>query len=271
MSLLNDIFEHPLEPGYADVAARRAQTGEASTQSRRISLLLLATSLLIALLFTMASSQLRRSADVLSAERSTLLARIQDYSNHTDDLEHRVANLEQENVRLQANQLQGADSSRELAESLARVQAVTGTVAVVGPGVEITVDNPPQDANGSRDPQDISRVLDVDLQRVVNGLWAAGAEAVSINGQRLTALSAIRSANDVVLVNYRPLNPPYSILAVGDPKALAARFLDGSGGQWLQTISSLYSIKFEVSTEDNLKLPGRTGGTLRHVDLGDDQ
>ncbi|CAM5647734.1 membrane protein [Streptomyces purpurascens] len=53
------------------------------------------------------------------------------------------------------------------------------------------------------------------MQRVVNGLWESGAEAVSINGQRLTALSAMRAAGDAILVDNKPLVPPYTVLAVG--------------------------------------------------------
>jgi uncharacterized protein YlxW (UPF0749 family) len=69
------------------------------------------------------------------------------------------------------------------------------------------------------------RVRDADLQDVVNGLWAAGAEAVAVDGQRLTALSAIRSAGESVLVDLRPLSPPYTVEAVGDPAALEVGFV----------------------------------------------
>ena len=62
---------------------------------------------------------------------------------------------------------------------------------------------------------DVSRVLDVDLQSVVNALWAAGAEAIAINGQRLTATSTIRAAGDAVLVDYRPVTSPYEVAAIG--------------------------------------------------------
>ena len=49
-------------------------------------------------------------------------------------------------------------------------------------------------------------MLDRDLQVIVNGLWAAGAEAIAVNGQRLTACSAIRSAGEAILVDFRPLS-----------------------------------------------------------------
>ena len=51
----------------------------------------------------------------------------------------------------------------------------------------------------------------------MNGLWSVGAEAIAVNGQRLTAQSAIRSAAGAILVNYRPLKPPYRVEAIGPP------------------------------------------------------
>ena len=62
---------------------------------------------------------------------------------------------------------------------------------------------------------DVSRVLDVDLQSVVNGLWAGGAEAVAVNGQRLTALTTIRAAGSAILVDFRPVTSPYEVSAIG--------------------------------------------------------
>ncbi len=76
---------------------------------------------------------------------------------------------------------------------------------------------------------DDGRVLSKDLQVVTNALWEAGAEAISINGQRLTARSAIRFAGDAILVNYRPLTRPYVISAIGDPQNLQVEFADNRG------------------------------------------
>jgi uncharacterized protein YlxW (UPF0749 family) len=89
-------------------------------------------------------------------------------------------------------------------------------------------------------------VLDRDLQDVVNGIWAAGAEAVSVNGIRLTALTAIRSAGEAILVDFRPLSPPYEIEAIGDPGALEVGFLDGPAGRRFTAYTSLYGLRLET-------------------------
>ncbi len=108
------------------------------------------------------------------------------------------------------------------------------------------------------------RVLDTDLQRLLNGLWAAGAEAVSVNGQRLTQLTAVRSAGDAILVAYRPLSPPYVVLAIGNPDDLEVDFVDGPGGRWFNTLEG-FGIRFTVTAEKDLKLPGASGVTLRNA------
>ena len=67
-------------------------------------------------------------------------------------------------------------------------------------------------------------MLDIDLQILVNGLWESGAEAISINGHRLSNLTAIRGAGDAITVDYRSLTRPYQIEAIGDPRTLPASF-----------------------------------------------
>jgi hypothetical protein len=108
-----------------------------------------------------------------------------------------------------------------------------------------------------------SRLHDRDLQLIVNGLWQAGAEAVAVNGQRLTALSAIRAAGDAILVDNRPLVPPYTVLAVGDEKGLPGAFQDSMGGRYLRLLEDSYGIKATVSPQRSLDLPGAVGFTLR--------
>ena len=90
-----------------------------------------------------------------------------------------------------------------------------------GPGAVVTLTDAP--VTEGEEGADVERVLDSDIQRAVNGLWSVGAEAIAVNGQRLTAQSAIRSAAGAILVNYRPLKPPYRVEAIGPPD-LAERF-----------------------------------------------
>lgn len=101
------------------------------------------------------------------------------------------------------------------------------------------------------------------MQRIVNGLWQSGAEAVSINGQRLTALSAIRAAGDAILVDNKPLGPPYTVLAVGDGQRLADRFQGSSDGQYLAALRENFGIRTKITAEDEVRLPAAPSVSVR--------
>jgi uncharacterized protein YlxW (UPF0749 family) len=129
--------------------------------------------------------------------------------------------------------------------------ATTGAESVSGPGVQVVVD----DAAATTSSGGRTQVLDVDLQALVNGLWVAGAEAVAINGHRLTGLSAIRGAGQAITVHNASLTPPYIVDAIGSPDALAARFLDTAGGQtWIDLKANL-GLRYALTTKDSLTLP----------------
>src|SRR4029453_2570615 len=131
----------------------------------------------------------------------------------------------------------------------------TGTAAVTGPGGWVIVGDPPDAESGGK-------VLDVDLQTLINGLWTVGAEAISINGHRLTNLSAIRGAGQALTGNSQPLSPPYVVDAIGDPDPMPANFLDTAAGQTWQDLQSNYGLQFSMTPIDSLSLPGRTDVTL---------
>jgi uncharacterized protein YlxW (UPF0749 family) len=107
------------------------------------------------------------------------------------------------------------------------------------------------------------RIYDRDLQAVVNALWAAGAEAISVNDQRVTSQTAIRSAGEAVLVDLRPLSPPYLLRAVGDVNVLQPAFVDSATARRFQTWTSLYGLGFDVRRSGELRLPAAGSPDLR--------
>src|SRR5699024_6146466 len=103
-------------------------------------------------------------------------------------------------------------------------------------------DSAPLPSRSGAGPGAVNRVTDGDLQIAVNGLWAAGAEAVAVNGQRVSATTAIRTAGSAVLVDFRPLSPPYEVTALGDPELLRSGVEDAETGAYLSEISTRYGI-----------------------------
>ena len=97
------------------------------------------------------------------------------------------------------------------------------------------------------------------------GALLAGAEAVAVNGQRLTSRTAIRFAGDAILVNFRPLTRPYTVEAVGDTEAMRARFAAGPGGAYLAGLQQNFGIAATIEPADSLTLPSVASTTLREA------
>lgn len=278
MTLLVEVIERPLDPGYAAAAQRRRSreaTGtEASRrgQHRRRAAVTAAMALVAGLLVTGAASALTRPSD--PDDRAALVSDIERRTADADDAAAQAASL-RARVQAQQDALLADDAGAPGRDP--GLLVASGTTAVTGPGLVVTVsDGPGAAGDGASDPRDVdpdvdARVQDGDLQRVANGLWSSGAEAVAINGQRLTAATAIRSAGGAVLVNFRPLSPPYRVEAVGSPNALAAAFALTPAARWLQALSDQYGIGVQVSTSEELELPALDAQRLYSARVPEEQ
>ena len=218
--------------------------------------------LAVGLVGTIAIVQSQEERPELAAEQAALVERVRAETAQSDALARQSGALTDEVGRLRAGQLIAGDQA--LADRIARLEVLTGAVAVTGPGLVISADDAPPGKVTGADPA--SRVLDIDLQHLVNGLWAAGAEAVSINGQRLTATTAIRSAGQAITVDYRPLARPYVVSAIGDPKTLAGRYAESDGGLWMLNLSSSHEVVYSVDGRKSLTIPGDNVTALRFAE-----
>jgi uncharacterized protein YlxW (UPF0749 family) len=270
MTLLVEVMEHPLDPGYAAAASR---TGEAGR--RRPRSLTTAVTVLVAMacgwVTTSAVVELRRPQPEAIRARAALEGEIQRRTDEVDRLQARNEALLSQIAAAQQAALAGNGAPDLLAQS-ETLGLVTGELPVTGPGLELTLDDAPGSGQqpGGVDPRQSTkaeqgRVIDHDLQVVVNGLWAAGAEAIAINGERLTALSAIRSAGQAILVDFRPLSPPYVIDAVGDPKRLESGFGEDVAGEYVKSLSNNYGIRSGMAAKTTMRLPGAGSLSLRYA------
>lgn len=254
MSLLTNVMEHSLDDGYAEASARRAESG-GLPKTLRARLGLAAGLVLAAAVVTVGAAEARVSAPVLAKERMELIDRVEAQTESVDGLERTVEALRADVQERQRKALSNGGGHDDLTGLLA------GATPVEGPGVKLVVDDAKDTAQGGDGPRessgfsDTGRVRDRDMQRVVNGLWESGAEAVAINGQRLTALSAIRAAGDAILVDNRPLVPPYTVLAVGDGDRLSTAFQDSADGQYLHALQESFGIRTRISAEESVRLP----------------
>lgn len=148
--------------------------------------------------------------------------------------------------------------ARELVNrELQKYKVLTGLAEMEGPGIVMTLhDSTLRVATTNPEELEGLMVHDYDLQRVVNELRAAGAEAVSVNGQRLVERSAIRCVGPVIHVNNVPIGAPYTIKAIGNSAVLRSGLTIPGG-----VVSGLKSLGFPVTLKEEAKLrvPAFTG------------
>ena len=173
--------------------------------------------------------------------------------DRVEDLSERLKVMETENKQLlqEINELRkkGADRARDHGQE--RLQLLAGTTDVEGAGIEIVLDdsNIPKKANEN---PTLYIIHDEDLLRVLNELRAAGAEAISINDQRIVAMSEVRCAGPTVSVNNVRSAPPYVIKAIGAPKTLTSA-LRLRGGV-VETFE-FWGIQVKIKSEDKVHIP----------------
>lgn len=258
MSLLNNLMAHPIDEGYAVAAKTRSGQGGKQIRSRHRVMLVVAAAVL-GFLLAVAAAQNYRSAPAAEKQRNELIDRVNQADDRLTDLRNHQSQLADEVRGLQASGLSNDSAGTALQQKLDDLELQTGAISVTGPGIKAVID----DAKNADDKE--GRLLDVDLQQLVNGLWTAGAEAISVNGHRLTSLTAIRGAGSAITVDYSSLTPPYTVLAIGDTATIPARFAQSSGGQWVQYLVSNFDVRMTITTEDSLLVPADATIALRYA------
>ena len=207
-------------------------------------------------LVTTAFVQTSRGAAADDAGRQALIRRVEAGRDRLADQQEDAANLQQSNTDLnQALQDLGETAQTVLGRSR-RQQAVTGFLAVTGEGVRVSVSDAPGD-----DPNQL--VKQEDLELLVNALWQAGAEAISVNGQRLTTLSAIGTSGSAIEVNSVGVASPYTVLAIGDSRTLQARFYETTTGLQFDAIADQFGFSYRIDNAGRLEISGRSERQLQ--------
>ncbi|WP_422769555.1 DUF881 domain-containing protein [Plantactinospora sp. WMMC1484] len=259
---LTELFRNPLDAGYVDAAARRADSGPATgwrrSVPRAVSLL---TLVVLGLLLSVAYRQTMAAEPSRSNARAGLVEQIKQREAENAALTARADGLRAEVARQRDAALSGS-----AAANLRNLEAATGLGRVRGDGLVVRVADAPvtSDAVTGAGGTNLGRVLDRDLQDIANALWSAGAEAIAINGQRLTAMSTIRAAGGAILVDFKPVIGPYEVSAIG-PGQLERRFRDSAAARLMESVSEEYGTSFEFRGVDDLTLPAATEPRLRYA------
>lgn len=270
MSLLRDMLDNPLDAGYQARADRRRDDEPPSRAPwwQRVAVVLACAALAAAAVWS--AKELRRPAGELTSARTLLTEQIAERTEEGEALRAQNARISEEIDALREQSLGATDP--ELLERLTQLGVASGATPVQGPGLVITLDDSSAAKQGLPNSEQ-GRVQDVDLQVVVNGLWAAGAEAIAVNDKRLSATSAIRSAGQVILVDLDTVAPPYRIEAVGDSADLQVGLARTNAVQHMTALQEAYGIPVTTESAEDLRVPRAGTVTLRFaepVPEGDD-
>ena len=274
-SLLDQVLAETLDPAYrqaADARAARdaleAPPGQPRRGRRRpatlVGLTMLVTGVLLAVAYHQAAAGLQGREQI----RAALVADIQRESAAGDRIAAQLEDVEQDVGATRDRLLESTTEGQRALERLEAARTAAAALPVTGPGLLITLADAEQDADqdpvGGTPPDDPrEQVSDRDLQLVVNALWAAGAEAVSVNDRRLGPTTAIRFAGEAVLVDFRPVTNPYEVRAVGDRERLARAFLANREVRSLADIFLTLGLRFDYAQQDELTLPAASPAELR--------
>ena len=195
--------------------------------------------------------------------RNPVNATLADTVQQAEDRVHRLDRTVRE-LQLEVNRLakQAGRGDSAVARARAQIRALlapAGLTAVHGPGLEVVLDDAPgQPPGGSVDPNQLV-VHQSDLQAVVNALWAGGAEAMTIAGQRVIATSAVRCVGNTLLLNGEVFSPPFRVAAIGPSATMQKKLSSSPGVKLFREAASYYGLGYTVSTQSRLEVPAYRG------------
>jgi uncharacterized protein YlxW (UPF0749 family) len=202
-----------------------------------------------------------RSTSLPSNRFSGLAAAYRDQQEQLKMANEEISKLRERTTQYENEMASASEKTRLLNNALQEAKFLAGLTPVEGPGIEVVLQDskkrPPANS-----PIDIENYIihDSDLQRVVNELHAAGAEAVSINGQRIIATTAIRCVGPTIQVNGIALSSPYVIQAIGDPDTLIGALNLPQGV--LTDIQAIDPNMVKVTKKNNIQIPAYTGSLV---------
>jgi uncharacterized protein YlxW (UPF0749 family) len=236
-------------------ALRRAHVRQRLRDSRRRSgrvltgVVCLAAGLMITI-----SAINARGIDLRPARNTDLVGLVQSESRRNARLAQQVTELRSEVDRLAAQQ-----GDRSLDSRLEQRSRQAGLRAVTGPSVTVTLDDAPSDVASDGIDPDLLVVHQQDIQAIVNLLWAGGAEAMTIQGQRVISTTGIKCVGNTVILRGIPYAPPYRISAIGNTSRLQQTLRNSDFVRIFQQYVQRYRMGYSVSTRARASFPAYRG------------
>ena len=217
------------------------------------------TALAAGLLF--ATSASTADGTDLRADRRLQLTELIARERQAVERQEEIAAGLRETVEEVAREAAEDDSRVARAQAAPELELAAGLVPLTGPAVTVTLDDAPRRPGRpalSENPDDLV-VHQQDLQAVVNALWAGGADAVTLMGQRLVSTSAVRCVGNTVILHGRVYSPPFVVTAIGDVDELTASLDADPGVAFFRSYVDRFGLGYDVRTSEELTVPAYDG------------
>ena len=199
------------------------------------------------------------AAPVSLSSREDLADTIRRLEEEQTALKAHIARLRADLSRLQSESTESSDLLNELAVDLEAQRIVAGLRPMRGPGIRLTLaDSAAENLPPNADPNNYI-VHDYDIRDVVNLLWAANAEAVAINEERVVGTTSIYCVGSTIMVNDTRLSPPYEIKAIGEAAKLDAVLVDPASLREIKSRAKVYGLQFRVAQQAEVTVPAFQG------------
>ena len=196
-----------------------------------------------------------QGTDLRPARNTDLVSLVQSQSRRNAELTRQLTSVRKDVDGLAAR---GTDQS-DLSPDVSRESRRVGLTAVTGPGVTVILDDAPASVAANGIEPDLLVVHQQDIQAVVNALWSGGAEAMTIQEQRVISTTAVKCVGNTVVLHGIPYAPPYRIRAIGEPLRLHTALAGSEPIQIYQQYVAAYGLVFREKSEGRLELPTHEG------------
>ncbi len=223
----------------------------------KVKILIIISSLLIGILTaTLMKSNLESYMPVTLNSLEISKEEIESINNEINELEEELETKKEELEILKSISLSEDTIVDKLNIDLILSKSISGHLALEGPGIVIKMFDNPEDEIVGQDVND-DVIHDVDVLNILNDLRVAGAEAISINGERVVASSELKCRGPVIGINGISIGTPFIISAIGDPKLLMASVI--APGTYGDALKNIFAIGFEPEIKDDLFIPAYSG------------
>jgi uncharacterized protein YlxW (UPF0749 family) len=202
----------------------------------------------------------------LPGQRDNLPGLIADRQASLTKLERQAQQIRAQVDEATARSGAGSKRVQDARSQEAALGQVAGLTAVTGSGLTVALDDAPRSARNRPLPAGVPAptpddlvVHQQDVQAALNGLRSGGATALAVMGQRVIATTAVRCVGNTLLVNGQVYSPPFVLQAIGDPQQLRDALEAEPDVQIYQQYVAAYGLRFDVTTQDALKLPAYSG------------